>query len=360
MSDPDEDDTFHSPRASEVLLPALFGLAWPPTPGMQASAGRLHPMLVHFPIALLLAAALFEGLRVLLRRRGPSPVARAVLPLAALGAAVAAGTGWLYAAHDPPGRSVEDLLDLHRWCGVGTAVVACVAWVAALLCRAPRPDDEGDHARRGPLTAYRVLLLVGAGLVSFTGHLGGELVYGEGFVLEPWQRESEVPPSTPASDGATRATSGAASGATSGAAASDGAPPASEGGDVTHGDGQASGSDGHPGDPATAPEVEFTADVLPLFEARCFECHGPRKQKGKLRLDVGADLFAGDRSRWAIVPGDADASPVFERISLPAWDPDRMPAEGDALSPEQIDLVKRWIDGGALWDGVAVPAPVGR
>lgn len=98
-----------------------------------------------------------------------------------------------------------------------------------------------------------------------------------------------------------------------------------------------------------APDVDFLKDVRPILESRCFECHGERKQKGRLRLDRREGLF-GDGGGGVIVPGDLEASLLFELVSLPADDPDRMPAEGDSLTAEQLATLRAWIEGGAPFE----------
>ncbi|MBK8977872.1 MAG: hypothetical protein IPM29_18345 [Planctomycetes bacterium] len=107
------------------------------------------------------------------------------------------------------------------------------------------------------------------------------------------------------------------------------------------------------GVPAAAQEppakVDFAAEIQPLLQARCVKCHGAKKQEGDLRLDQRRFVFHAERDLWTVIPGDAEGSVVVERITLPADDPDIMPAEGDPLTPEQIALVRRWIDEGAEW-----------
>jgi YHS domain-containing protein len=105
------------------------------------------------------------------------------------------------------------------------------------------------------------------------------------------------------------------------------------------------------------PQVDFSRDVRPILEARCFECHGPKKQKGKLRLDQrDSVLSGGDPSEPRVVPGKPEESHVFLRVSLPEDDPDVMPAEGPPLDAKEIDVIRTWIAEGASWPEVAPEA----
>ncbi|TDJ74582.1 MAG: DUF1553 domain-containing protein [Planctomycetota bacterium] len=99
---------------------------------------------------------------------------------------------------------------------------------------------------------------------------------------------------------------------------------------------------------ASGPDVDFARDVRPILARRCFECHGPDKQKGSLRLDVRDSLFRGpDPDFPPVVPGDLEASGLFERVTLPADDPDVMPAKGEPLSVDEIEVLRKWITAGA-------------
>lgn len=95
-----------------------------------------------------------------------------------------------------------------------------------------------------------------------------------------------------------------------------------------------------------AESVDFGRDILPILENRCFGCHGPEKQKSHLRFDK---LEVALELPGVIVPGKAEESEMWLRISLPADDIDIMPPKGDPLTAEQIELIKAWIDGGAEW-----------
>jgi hypothetical protein len=96
------------------------------------------------------------------------------------------------------------------------------------------------------------------------------------------------------------------------------------------------------------PAPDFAREIQPLLAAHCTKCHGPEKQTSGLRLDDGEAALAGGDSGAAILPGKAAASLLIERVTS-GDDSIRMPPEGKPLTAEQIDLLRRWIDGGANW-----------
>ena len=104
--------------------------------------------------------------------------------------------------------------------------------------------------------------------------------------------------------------------------------------------------------------VEFNRDIRPLLSDNCFQCHGPdqAKRKAELRLDIeSAALALNDgavRTARPIVPGDPAASELYRRIASTDADEQMPPADsGRKLSAEQIELVRRWIEQGAKWQG---------
>jgi formylglycine-generating enzyme required for sulfatase activity/mono/diheme cytochrome c family protein len=90
--------------------------------------------------------------------------------------------------------------------------------------------------------------------------------------------------------------------------------------------------------------------VKPLIESTCVSCHGPKEQKGKLRLDTLAAALKGGTDKGAsLVPGKPDKSPLYTSTILPPDHDDIMPPKGGALTKEQAGLLKRWIEAGAPW-----------
>ena len=109
---------------------------------------------------------------------------------------------------------------------------------------------------------------------------------------------------------------------------------------------------------SAADRVQFNRDIRPILSDNCFHCHGPdgANRKAKLRLDDRAAAIA----KKAFVPGDAGASAVVERILADDADDLMPPLESHKkLSPQQKEIVKRWIDEGAEYQSHwAFVAPV--
>ena len=59
----------------------------------------------------------------------------------------------------------------------------------------------------------------------------------------------------------------------------------------------------------------FDTQIRPLLQQHCVECHGPKKQKGELRLDAKPHAFKGGHDGPAILPGKAEDSPIFQRVT---------------------------------------------
>lgn len=132
--------------------------------------GRLHPLVLHFPIALLLLAAAVEAVRCF--RVDPSLGRLTVLLLAlgAVGALATAGTGWVFAHESHPEPELRATLLWHRWLGVTTTILSALAWAAA--------RRWADDTRPGFRRLRRFTVWLTAGVLVVTAHLGALLVWG--------------------------------------------------------------------------------------------------------------------------------------------------------------------------------------
>ncbi len=111
--------------------------------------------------------------------------------------------------------------------------------------------------------------------------------------------------------------------------------------------------------PAISSEARefFEKSVRPILANHCYKCHGPKKQKGDLRLDSRAAILAGGQTGPAMTPGKPEDSELVLAIS---YDPSgyQMPPTGK-LDDDQIAAITKWVKMGAPWpgDSKSIPKP---
>lgn len=261
---------------------------------LPAFLGRFHPTVLHFPIALLLLAALLEILQGASRGRWRFPVAF-ILFCGALGAVLAMALGW----HLMATEAVTGVLaDRHKQGGIVVAFLA----VAALFVRLIPAAETRPVAR----WSYRGLLLATGLMLVRTSHDGGSLTHGEDYLTEhaPWQKPFSPAPFV---------------------------------------------------FPTDKPVVQWDLYghvVTPILQARCYECHTARNTKGGLVLDTWAGLQHGGKNGALWLAGKPEKSLLLERMNLPVDHKEHMPPRRKAQpSPEEMALLRRWITLGAPEQG---------
>jgi mono/diheme cytochrome c family protein len=264
-----------------------------------AFLGPFHLVFLHFPIGFLTLTGLLEFWAIVWPMEGLRRVIGASLATSVAAAVLVAGLGLLKANGD---YSAE-VLGLHR--NLGLALVAVAALALGL-------HGFAGPVGRGRSWAYRVSLLSALGLLMATGHQGGTLTHGRGFLSQnspaPLRRLMEAMEPSPA---AARPTSGK---------------------EIPEG----KADDGK-------------AAAWRILEAKCLSCHGPDKQKGKFRVDQREVLLLGGTSgEPAVVPGDPAKSNLVRLLLLPRNHDDAMPPDGkEPLTGEELLVVLKWIQEGA-------------
>lgn len=105
--------------------------------------------------------------------------------------------------------------------------------------------------------------------------------------------------------------------------------------------------------PSTKTGVTYDSDIKAIFDASCVKCHSGNKPKARLRLDSLAGALKGSKEGKVVKPGDSANSVMVKAVAhaFPDQD-DWMPPLGNKagikpLTPEQIGLIRAWIDQGA-------------
>src|SRR5262245_9803293 len=100
-----------------------------------------------------------------------------------------------------------------------------------------------------------------------------------------------------------------------------------------------------------APEAGETAEAMRLLKTNCFSCHNSEKKKGGLEMTSREAILKGGENGPALDLAAPEKSLLIESLAAGA-DPHMPPKK--QLSPEQIEVLKRWAQSGATWDAAAL------
>ncbi len=266
--------------------------------------GRLHPLMVHFPVGLLVVAFVLEMLSLRGSREGLRDGIYAMVAIGAATAVLSCLLGWLLAR---AGGYTASTLQYHKWSGIATALFACFTYI--LLKKATRTRQT--EAWR----LYRIsfgICIIG---LTLAGHLGATLTHGAGYLTEvlPWNQ------------------------------------PESKAGELL--------STFQTVDDAGLSEAQLdqlNLEVRGLFAHKCYKCHSTEKYEGDLILDNKEDVFRGGENGPILIAGDASNSEIMRRLTLPRDHVEAMPKKAKGLTDDEIALIRLWIDKGAHWADTAL------
>jgi uncharacterized membrane protein/mono/diheme cytochrome c family protein len=262
--------------------------------------GRLHPLAVHFPVALLLFTALLELGTIKNFNSTLRPGIKILLIAGIISSLISAIFGILLSGSAEYGEN----LILHQWLGISTAFSGILVW---FLHQRILIKNQTQYIK-----TYRLALFITALGVIIAGHLGASLTHGDDYLSStlPWTDNFENTETTSF--------------------------------DIN--------SNNHDQDTLTkAQEKELNLKVRAIFAHNCYKCHGDEKVKGELRLDSKDFVFKGGENGEVIVPGKPEESELFRRISLPSNHEDVMPSKGKKLTANDLAIIEFWIKKGAPW-----------
>ena len=255
--------------------------------------GRFHPLLIHLPIGFLLLAFILEFWQKRQGKNNLTPAITISLGLGALSAIFAATTGWFIGNE---GSYTGRLLFIHRWSGIGVAILSTLAWALR----------SGKLKWRPGL--YRFASWGFVLLMMVAGHVGGSLTHGEGYLFKY--------------------------------------APAPIAALFGHGLANEKMADMPRDNPDSLKVYRYL--VKPVLEAKCVQCHSAEKKNGGLALDTPEGILKGGDTAPAIVAGKAAESEIFQRVTLPQSDPKFMPEGGNnPMTYKEIQILKWWIKEGA-------------
>jgi len=275
-----------------IVLLSVFPIFLAATFWLWQFLGRLHPLIVHFPVALLCVALLLEGIGWYRKSDQWQLAVRAMLWLGAISSVLAAVLGLVLVNQEDYSG---DTVTVHQWVGLLTAALA----VGTLLT-----------VRSGKPTLYRTALGLTVVGVCVAGHYGALLTHGEDYLSSVLPGNHDGAPATGNTPVAFASVNG----------------------------------------PLTGKQLEeLNLDVRTILAHNCYSCHSATKTKGELRLDKKELLLKGGKNGVVIHPGHPEDSELIRRITLPAGHKEAMPTKGKRLTDQEVALLEFWIKQGAPW-----------
>lgn len=272
-----------------------MGIEWPK---IWEFLGKLHPLIIHFPIGLLWLAFILEIIGLKQKSDKYKASTNTILWIVAISASLSVVFGlFLESNEEYTGSNIA----FHKWLGIATSALSWLTLFAFLY---------------NETKSYRLLLAVATIGVSITGHYGGKLAHGNDYLSEVFsEKEKKSAPNLPNKIEPNKANS------------------LVEKIDSTQ----------------TTPQNDLAIEAHQILQNKCFDCHSAKKSKGKLRLDEFARALKGGKEGPAFVLNHPEKSEMIRRIKLPASHDDAMPTKGKRLNKHEIEVLQNWIKEGAIY-----------
>ncbi|MEH6769613.1 FN3 associated domain-containing protein [Maribacter arcticus] len=243
--------------------------------------GHLHPLFVHLPIGIILLTFLLEVYSRFIAKKPFDEVIEFTLLVAGVTALLSLGTGWLLG--EESGYD-EDALFLHRWMAVAFTITTLLLYLVK------------RSKRNGVNKTYIPLFLIVLGLISLTGHFGGNMTHGEDYLFVEEKKEIVI---------------------------------------------------------TNVQEAQVYAQIIqPILDDKCMSCHNASKSKGGLVMSSPNEMIkGGDNGRLLDTLSGSTGSLFLERVHLPIENEDHMPPKGKVqLTDNEKALLEWWMENNHCFD----------
>lgn len=243
---------------------------------LSLEIGRFHPLVVHLPIGVLYVAGLLYFVGKWKRSDSYHSSIQLALGFAVISAILASFSGWMMAGENTYG---EEGVRIHKWLGFATTGVSLVLY---FLSR-----GKGQQKRRFGFTLIATLILL-----TITGHYGGDLTHGQGFLFAPSKEERAKV--------------------------------------------------------AIDSSLVYTDLVAPILQDKCASCHNPNRTYAGFDATSIQTLHGTNGFNVAYAPEDSARSMLLERVLIPNSVGGHMPPKGTPqLTLAEVNILKWWVANGS-------------
>ena len=248
--------------------------------------GSLHPLVVHLPIGFIILTLLVD---ILIKTKNNS-VKRIITIgwfFSFISGGISALFGWFLGDNN---YYLESQINIHKWSGIAFVILTFLIWILRAL-------NFNLNKSIYRISNFAILILI-----LITGHYGGEMTHGKGYLIKglPFIKQKKIPTIFLAKK-----------------------------------------------ENSLDSMYVFEDLIYPVFEEKCIACHNKKQAYGGLNMSKYENIIKGGNSGLGIQKGNPYKSLIYKRVSMSQNEANFMPPAGTPLTFDQVAVLKWWIDNSA-------------